>query len=154
MKQFLSSFSPPLMVSTNSSFNDLLTSKSSLCFKLTILTSNITILFSLLISCLLLAFSAAIKLSLCFEYAALHKIMSYQLIWKLCSFTEWEIMWYLTIFFDTTDSALILTFRIDISFWHPTLKPLSTAGCPWLKVNIILTIWTSSFYFWIPNSWK
>ena len=84
VKQFLSSFSVSLMLATNSSSNDLLTSKSSLRFKLTS-----SLLFSLLTSCLALAFSAAIRMSLYFEYAALHDIMSCRLISKLCGFTEW-----------------------------------------------------------------
>ena len=116
VKQFLSSFSASLMVATNSSSNDLLTSKSSLRFKLTLLISDITIHFSLLISCLALVFSTAIRLSFYSEYAALHEIMSCRLIWKLCGFTEWEIMWSLTIFFDTINSVLLLTIKIiDIS---------------------------------------
>ena len=46
----------------------------------------------------------------------------------------------LTIFFDTINAVLILTFKIDF----PTLKPLSTATCPLLKVNIVLIILASS----------
>ena len=66
-----------------------------------------------------LAFWAAIRLSLYFEYAELY------------GFTKWEIMGSLTIYFDTIDSVLILNFKIDF----PTLKPLSTAACSFIFPN-------------------
>ena len=106
VKQSFSFFSASLMVTANYSFHGILTAKISLRFKLILLILDIKILFSLLTSCLALAFSAAIRLSLHFEYAALHVIMSCRLIRKLRGFTEWDIVWFLTIFFDTVNSAL------------------------------------------------
>ena len=63
---------PWTYLATNSSFIDLLTSKSLFNFKSTLLILDI---ISLLTSWLALAFWAAIGVSLYFKYAALHQII-------------------------------------------------------------------------------
>ena len=124
VKQFFSSFSASLMVATNSSSNDLLTSKSLRLFKLTLLISDIKELFSWFTSWLTSAY-----------------IWICSITWDNELSTYLKIMW----FHRVGDNVLSNNFHwqnwscthIEIEDF-PILKPLSTAACPWL-VNIILT---------------